>query len=152
MAHAHHYQARVRWRGATTSYRAYSREYEFSVDNKPTLQGSADPHFLGDAALYNPEDLLVVSLSTCHLLTYLAECARDGVTVVAYEDDASGTMAMKDGAMRFTDVLLRPHVTITPGSDADKAKALHAKAHAECFVANSVNFPVRYEPTIVVGS
>jgi organic hydroperoxide reductase OsmC/OhrA len=152
MAHAHNYQAKITWTGnGTPSYQAYSRDYEFSIANKPTLKGSADPHFRGDAALHNPEDLLLVALSTCHLLTYLAECARGGVNVVAYEDDASGTMAMKDGAIRFTDVLLKPRVTIAPGSDVEKAKALHVKAHAECFVANSVNFPVRHEATVVVA-
>jgi organic hydroperoxide reductase OsmC/OhrA len=155
MATAHNYAAKITWTGATaggtTSYQAYSREYEFKVGDKQTLRGSADPHFRGDATLYNPEELLVVSLSTCHLLSYLAECARAGVNVVAYEDDASGTMAMKDRAIRFTDVLLKPRVTIAPGSDVDKAKALHAKAHAECFIANSVNFPVRHEATIVVA-
>lgn len=152
---AHHYDARITWTGAraggTTSYQAYSREYEFSVNSKPTLTGSADPHFRGDPALHNPEELLVVALSTCHLLSYLAECARGGVNVVAYEDDAHGTMEMKDRAMRFTDVVLKPRVTIAPGSDVEKAKALHEKAHAECFIANSVNFPVRNEPTIVIA-
>src|SRR5690348_15302097 len=116
----HHYQAKITWTGATTSYQAYSREYEFSVDNKPVLQGSADPHFRGDASLYNPEELLVVALSTCHLLSYLAECARSGVVVTAYEDNAHGTMAMKDRAIRFTDVLLTPRVTITKDSDVEK--------------------------------
>ena len=155
MANAHNYAARITWTGAkaggTTSYQAYSREYEYKVSGKQTLTGSADPHFRGDAALYNPEEMLVVALSTCHLLSYLAECARAGVNVVAYEDDASGTMQMKDRAIRFTDVLLKPRVTIAPGSDVDKAKALHANAHAECFIANSVNFPVRHDATIVVA-
>src|SRR4051794_17713801 len=119
----HHYQARIEWTGAkaggTTSYQAYSREYEFTSGDKPVIRGSADPHFRGDAALYNPEELLVVALSTCHLLSYLAECARGGINVTSYEDDASGTMAMKDGAIRFTDVLLKPRVTIAPGSDVE---------------------------------
>ena len=151
----HRYQARIDWTGAkaggTTSYDAYSREYEFKIGNKPTIRGSSDPHFRGDATLYNPEELLVISLSTCHLLSYLADCARQGINVLAYEDDASGTMQMKDRAIRFTDVLLKPRVTIAPGSDVEKAKTLHEKAHAECFIANSVNFPVRHEATIVVA-
>ncbi len=150
-----HYQARIEWTGAkaggTTSYQAYSREYEVTSEGKPTIRGSADRQFRGDPSLYNPEDLLVIALSTCHLLSYLAECARAGVNVVAYEDDARGTMQMKDGAIRFTDVLLQPRVTIAPGSDVEKAKALHAKAHEECFIANSVNFPVRHEATVGVA-
>ena len=155
MAHTHTYAAKVTWTGAkaggTTSYQAYSREYEFKVGDKQTLKGSADAHFRGDATLYNPEELLVISLSTCHLLSYLADCAREGVNVIAYEDDASGTMEMKDRAIRFTEVVLRPRVAIARGSDVHKAEALHAKAHAECFIANSVNFPVRHEATIVVA-
>ncbi len=76
------------------------------------LRGSADPHFLGDGSAYNPEDMLVAALSACHLLSYLAECARAGIAVVAYEDDARGEMALIDGAVRFREVVLRPKVAI----------------------------------------
>jgi organic hydroperoxide reductase OsmC/OhrA len=116
------------------------------------MRGSADPHFRGDATLYNPEEMLLVALSTCHLLSYLADCARAGVHVVAYEDDASGTMTLQNGTMRFSDVLLRPRVTVAPGTDTAKAQALHESAHHGCFIANSVNFPVRHDATIVVAS
>ena len=115
------------------------------------MRGSADPHFRGDGSLYNPEELLVVALSTCHLLSYLALCARAGVHVVAYEDDAQGTMT-HDGQGRFTDVLLRPRVTVATGTNLDRAQQLHDVAHAECYIANSVNFPVRHEPTISVAT
>jgi len=156
MASQHDYSAAVIWTGAsngpTTSYQAYSREYEFQSPNKPTVRGSADPHFRGDATRYNPEEMLVVALSTCHLLSYLADCARAGVHVVAYEDDASGTMTLQNGTMRFSDVLLRPRVTVAPGTDVAKAQALHESAHHGCFIANSVNFPVRHDATIVVAS
>ena len=152
---SHDYIATIEWTGArhgpTTSYQAYSREYEYRVGDKPPMRGSADPLYRGDSTLYNPEDLLVVALSTCHLLTYLAECARGGVQVVAYEDRAVGTMSVKDGKLRFTDVLLEPRVTVAPGTDVDKAAALHERAHADCYIANSVNFPVRNRPTIVVA-
>jgi organic hydroperoxide reductase OsmC/OhrA len=156
MATQHDYKATVTWTGAsngpTTSYQAYSREYEFQSPNKPTMRGSADPHFRGDATLYNPEEMLLVALSTCHLLSYLADCARAGVHVVAYEDDASGTMTLQNGTMRFSDVLLRPRVTVAPGTDTAQAQALHESAHRGCFIANSVNFPVRHDATIVVAS
>lgn len=149
----HNYLSTLVWTGArngpTTSYQAYSREYEFHVGDKPTIRGSADPHFRGDATLYNPEELLVVSLSSCHLLSYLADCARAGVHVVSYEDRAEGTMAIKDGKMRFTDVLLRPRVTVAKGTDLAKAQALHENAHEGCFIASSVNFPVRHDATVV---
>src|SRR5205814_1999808 len=138
--------------GPTSSYQSYSREHEVQCGDKPPIRLSSDPHFRGDATLYNPEELLVVSLSSCHLLSYLAECARAGVHVVAYEDRASGVMTLRDGRLRFTEVVLRPRVTIVPGSDLDGALALHATAHDDCYIANSVNFPVRHEPTIVAAT
>ena len=151
----HEYRSALVWTGAraggTTSYQSYSRDYEVRCGDKPPIVASADPHFRGNASLYNPEELLVASLSGCHLLSYLADCARAGVVVVAYEDDAHGTMAFHDGRLRFTDVLLRPRVTVARGTDVEKAHALHEKAHEECFIASSVNFPVRHEATIVVA-
>src|SRR5581483_999357 len=96
-------------------------------------------------------EMLVASLSACHLLSYLAECARGGVHVLSYSDEASGTMAVKDGRMRIVDVLLRPRVVIARGSDLERARYLHERAHEECFIANSVNFPVRHEPVVSFG-
>ncbi len=148
----HVFAARLRWSGAahgpTTSYKTYSREYTIEADGKPALRGSADPHFLGDGSAYNPEDLLVASLSACHLLSYLAECARAGIAVVAYEDDAHGEMTLIDGAIRFREVVLRPRVAIADGARVADAEALHERAHAACFIANSVNFPVRHEAVV----
>lgn len=151
----HEYSSMLVWTGArvgpTATYQSYSREYEVRSGDKPPIRSSADPHFRGDSTLYNPEELLVAALSGCHLLSYLADCARAGVHVVAYQDEALGTMGLKDGKMRFTDVLLRPRVTVAKGTDVDRARALHEKAHEGCFVASSVNFPVRHEATIVVA-
>jgi len=145
----HRYHASLAWTGArdgaTTSYQSYSREYEFWCGDKPHVRGSSDPHFRGDPTLYNPEELLVVALSSCHLLSYLADCARAGIHVIAYDDEASGTMAMRDGKLRFVDVLLRPRVTVARGTDLERAHALHESAHDACFIAASVNFPVRCE-------
>ena len=150
----HDYAATIVWTGAhngpTASYQAYSREWEFRSPNKPAIKGSADPHFRGDPSLCSPEDLLVIALSSCHLLSYLADCARAGIHVVAYQDDAQGVMSVKDGKLRFTDVLLRPRVTVAKGTDLEKARALHEQAHEGCYIASSVNFPVRHEATIVV--
>ncbi|MGH6917619.1 MAG: OsmC family protein [Geminicoccaceae bacterium] len=151
MAREHHFIASVVWTGAaqgpTSNYEAYSRAFRAEVDGKPPIEGSADPTFRGDASRYNPEDLLVVSLSACHMLSYLYLCAGAGIEVVAYEDRASGTMAMKDRKIRFVDVRLAPKVTIAKG-DREKAIALHEQAHEACFIANSVNFPVRHEPVV----
>ena len=153
MSKAHRYNARLTWtgaaRGPTTDYKAYSREFGVAIAGKPALTGSADPTFRGDPALHNPEDLLVVALSSCHMLSYLAECALAGIAVVAYEDDAEGTMAMAEGRIRFTEVVLRPRVVIAAGADRARAEALHQRAHDVCFIANSVNFPVRHEATVL---
>jgi organic hydroperoxide reductase OsmC/OhrA len=148
MAHTHSYQATISWRGETRDYKSYSREYSVAVPGKPTYRASADAAFGGNPKLHNPEDLLLISLSTCHMLSYLAVCARTGIVVTSYEDRAEGTMAIKDKRMRFSEVVLHPRVTLAPGSDHTKAEAAHALAHDECFIANSVNFPVRHEATV----
>jgi organic hydroperoxide reductase OsmC/OhrA len=151
MAREHHFAAHLVWTGAaqgpTSSYEAYSRAYRAAVEGKPPIEGSADPTFRGDPSRDNPEDLLVVSLSACHMLSYLHLCASAGIEVVAYEDRPTGTMAIKDRKMRFVDVLLAPKVTIAKG-DKEKAMALHEQAHEACFIASSVNFPVRHEAVV----
>ena len=129
MSHPHRYQATLHWTGAaqdpTSGHADYSRNYEARVPGKPRLTGSADDSFRGDASLHNPEDLLLIALAACHMLSHLAECARGGVRVVAHEDEAHGTMALQGGRMRFTDVLLRPKVTIDGASHPDAALRLH---------------------------
>jgi organic hydroperoxide reductase OsmC/OhrA len=149
MAHIHSYRAVISWTGETRDYNTYPREYSVAVPGKPRLHGSADGAFKGDAALHNPEDFLLIALSTCHMLSYLAICARLGIVVLAYEDAAEGSMAIKDRRMRFTEVVLRPRVTLAAGADGGDARTAHDQAHDECFIANSVNFPVRHEATIV---
>ena len=152
----HRYEARTRWTGnlgtGTSTYRAYSRDHEIAADGKPPIAGSSDRAFRGDPARWNPEDLLVSALSSCHMLSYLHLCAVSGIVVTAYEDRASGEMReTEDGGGRFVSALLRPRVTISQG-DAELARALHERAHHLCFIASSVNFPVRCEPEIVVDS
>ena len=155
MANEHRYAATLRWtgaaRGPTSSYASYSREYLAEIAGKPPLRGSADPTYRGDPTLHNPEDLLLVALSACHMLSYLALCARVRIDVVAYEDEAAGIMAMKDGKVRFTEIVLRPRVTLAAGADRAKALTLHHEAHEICFIASSVNFPIRHEATIAEG-
>ena len=152
----HHYAARLRWSGETgdaaMSYPAYSRSYTIESAGKPSLNGSADAHFRGDASKYNPEDLLVASLSACHLLSYLAVCSRAGIAVTAYEDDAGGEMPLIDGKIRFREVTLHPRVTIADATRIDEALSLHERAHAECFIANSVNFSVHHEATVTAAA
>lgn len=152
----HDYNTKLVWDANTSAlsfeYKTYSRKYHIQVERKPDLPGSADPKFRGDADRYNPEDLFVAALSSCHLLSYLAVCARAKVTVLDYEDQASGTMVVKpDGSGHFESVTLHPVVTIEAGSDENLARELHDKAHKECFIANSVSIPVRHEATIRVA-
>jgi organic hydroperoxide reductase OsmC/OhrA len=151
----HRFDCHLTWtgasRGPTADYASYSREFRLEVDGKPALVGSAAAAFRGDRALYNPEDLLVAALASCHCLSYLALAARARILVVAYEDAAHGQMEVVAGVMRFVDVLLRPTVTLARDSDAARALELHGGAHAGCFIASSVNFPVRHEPTILTA-
>ncbi|MGH9842072.1 MAG: OsmC family protein [Blastocatellia bacterium] len=152
-AKTHIYQTKVVWTGntgqGTSDYRGYSRAHEISAKGKPVIAGSSDPAFRGDPARYNPEELLVASLSTCHMLWYLHLSADGNIIVTSYEDRAEGTMIeTEDGGGRFTEVILKPAVTIGAGGDPELARRLHERAHRLCFIANSVNFPVRCEPTI----
>lgn len=149
----HSFAASLRWSGnrgeGTASYRGYGREHVISSPGKPDLAGSSDPAFRGDASRWNPEELLVAALSSCHMLFYLHLCAEAGAVVVAYEDDASGIMAMAaDGGGEFTGVVLRPRVTVADASMVTVAEAQHARAHELCFIARSVNFEVRHEPVV----
>ncbi|GAC1420185.1 MAG: OsmC family protein [Candidatus Velthaea sp.] len=146
----HRYAGIASWSGAAdgmAGYAGYSREWTFEMPGKPLLRGSADVTFRGDAGFYNPEDLLLCALSTCHMLSWLAECARADIVVASYRDEAAGTMSFAEGKMRFTEVLLHPAATIARG-DARKALELHERAHEGCFIASSVNFPVRYVATV----
>jgi organic hydroperoxide reductase OsmC/OhrA len=117
--------------------------YEVQVD------WTGNPSFRGDPSRYNPEELLVASLSSCHMLSYLHLCAVNHITVVDYQDAASGVMQENaDGSGEFKQVVLRPTVKLLPGDDRAKAQALHDKAHHLCFIARSVNFPLEVLPTI----
>ncbi|MFF0454930.1 OsmC family protein [Nocardia africana] len=143
----HRYRVDVVWTGATTDYRSYSRNHEVLAEGRPPLQGSADPVVgRGDATRWNPEQLLVASLSECHMLWYLHLCVEAGIVVIDYLDQAEGVM----NDQRFEHATLRPRVTITDAARAEQARALHAEAHKRCFIANSVNFPVDHEPDIRV--
>jgi organic hydroperoxide reductase OsmC/OhrA len=152
----HRYAVSLTWTGnlgsGTSGYREYSRDYEIGADGKPAIQGSADPAFRGDPSGWNPEELLVASLSACHKLWYLHLAAEAGIIVTAYVDRAEGVMEVgRDGVGRFKRALLRPTVTVAAGSDVGLARTLHKPAHEKCFIANSVNFPVECEPEIVTA-
>lgn len=153
----HHYSTHLVWTGGkdgTGSFRNHVRAYEISAPGKPVIAGSSDVVFRGDTGRWNPEDLLVASLSACHKLWYMGLCAAAGIVVLAYEDTADGTMVEEEagGGGQFIKVTLRPRVILAPGSDRQKADSLHHTAHQNCFIARSVNFPVVHEPVVEVAA
>jgi organic hydroperoxide reductase OsmC/OhrA len=146
----------VSWTGdrgtGTSGYRDYGREHVVTAAGRPLLDGSSDPTFRGDKARWNPELELVAALAQCHLLSYLHVCTTAGVVVTAYEDAPYGVMAeTTDDGGYFTEVVLRPLVTVASAEMTEAAVRLHEDAHRKCFIASSVNFPVRCEPVIVAG-
>ena len=149
----HTYNLQLEWTGndgeGTSNYKSYRRDHSIVCEGKPEIPASSDPSFRGDRSRYNPEELLVASLSSCHMLWYLHLCAVNKVTVLEYRDAAVGTMEERpNGSGAFVRVLLRPAVTIRHGDDLAKAMSLHHEAHHMCFIANSVNFPVEVEAEI----
>jgi organic hydroperoxide reductase OsmC/OhrA len=151
----HVYALGTRWTGnlgaGTAGYTAYSRNFELYAPSKAApLPGSSDPHFRGDGGRYNPEELLVGALSSCHMLWMLHLCADAGIVVTEYSDEAAGDMAEHpDGSGEFVRVVLRPRMVITDASRIEHARRLHDRAHKLCFLARSVNFPVEHEPVVV---
>jgi organic hydroperoxide reductase OsmC/OhrA len=157
MARQHTYSITTTWTGntglGTSGYRNYERSLEMSAVGKPSILGSSDPAFRGDRTRWNPEDLLVASLSSCHQLWYLHLCADAGVMVLEYVDHATGIMEeWSDGGGQFVLVTLKPKVLVAAGCDLDKALALHQAAHGKCFIARSVHFPVTCEATITAAN
>lgn len=150
----HNFAIDIRWTGnlgtGTSDYKAYTRNHVISMPDHPELLASSSPEFRGDKTRYNPEDLLVAALSSCHMLSYLHLCAVNQIVVEEYTDHATGIMIVeKGGSGHFTSVTLHPRVVISAASDENKARELHHEAHRVCFIANSVNFPVENEPEIV---
>jgi len=150
----HHYKVKTVWTGnpghGTIDATKYERAHTISVDGKVDLLCSSDTPFRGDGSKHNPEDFLVASLSQCHMLWYLHLCADAGVVVMKYEDEAEGILEMRTEKSAFSEVVLKPQVTVTEESMIEKAMKLHEMAHEKCFIASSVNFPVKHEPTIKV--
>ncbi|GGM47559.1 hypothetical protein GCM10010489_18520 [Microbacterium saperdae] len=149
----HHYALTSTWTGnagsGTSGYRDYRRDVTIEVQGKPDLLASADKPFRGDSARWNPEDLLLASLSECHLLSYLHACVTAGVVVVSYRDQATGLMRENGaGGGAFVEVMLRPEVVVADASMVEAAERAHAQANEWCFIANSMNFPVRHEATV----
>jgi organic hydroperoxide reductase OsmC/OhrA len=152
MGRTHSYEVAVAWTGnrgtGTSGYRDYGRDHDVETDGRPAIAGSSDPAFRGDRARWNPELLLVAALAECHMLAYLHHCAMAGVVVTGYADRALGSMEQEGNGGHFTEVVLRPEVTVASPDMVDAAVRLHEDAHRDCFIASSVNFPVRHESTV----
>jgi organic hydroperoxide reductase OsmC/OhrA len=149
MPRDHRYHIEVAWTGnlgqGTAHYRAYSRDHEIRAPEKSAvIPGSSDPVFRGDRRRYSPEEMLAAALSSCHMLWLLHLCADAGIVVEAYTDAVSGILAENtDGSGQFTEVVLNPRVTVADPARIPELDALHERAHQLCFIARSVNFPVR---------
>lgn len=157
MAKEHHYKITIAWTGnngtGTSGYAAYERSHTLRIAGKPDLACSSDTPFRGDATKHNPEDMLLSSLSSCHMLWYLHLCADAGVIVTNYTDEATATLVQTpENGGHFSEVTLHPVVTVAEPSMAELALELHEAAHRHCFIANSVNFPVKHEPVAFVAS
>jgi len=153
MSKSHPYSAKITWTGntgeGTANYAAYERNHTIEIEGKVALLASSDAPFRGDISKHNPEDLLLSSLSSCHMLWYLHLCADAKVIVLAYEDSATGTLVQDEtGAGKFSEVILYPKVTVRDEAMVEKAWALHKEAHRYCFIANSVNFEVETEAEV----
>lgn len=149
----HYYTSKIKWTGnkgsGTDHYKNYERSHNIIVENKALIEGSSDPSFRGDPTKHNPEELLVSSLSSCHMLWYLHFCSVHKIIVEEYTDQAEGIMIEEPGGNGyFKEVTLNPLVTVKNKEMAEKAMELHKKAREYCFIANSVNFPVKHNPQI----
>ena len=154
MAKPHDFTAKIRWTGnrgdGTRTYRGYDRTWNIVTDGKAPVECSNDPLLGGDPAKHNPEDLLIASLASCHMLWYLHLASVAKIVVQSYVDDPVGHGESEpDGTGRFLSATLRPRIEVPKGSDLEKAGALHHEVHKYCFIARSVNFPVRYEPEFI---
>ena len=153
----HRYDLTMTWTGnrgtGTSGYRDYGRDHEVGAVGRPVIEGSSDRVFHGDKTRWDPELELVAALSQCHMLSYLHVCVSAGVVVTAYDDAPYGLMAeTEDGGGYFTEVVLRPSVTVASAGMAEQAERLHEEASEKCFIASSVNFPVRHEPSVAAAS
>lgn len=151
----HTYNVNVTWTGntgaGTSKPNAYSKNHEVRIAGKHVIEASSDPAFAGDPDRHNPEEMLVAALSQCHMLWFLSRCAKHGIMVTAYEDDAIGTMIEhRDGGGEFTNVTLHPRITLAEEANPDLLTRLHDESHHLCFIARSVNFPVEVDASYKV--
>lgn len=152
----HTYQIELKWTGnkgrGTRTYMSYDRDFQISADHKKhIIEGSSDPSFRGDKTRYNPEDVFVSSIASCHMLWFLHLCTTKKIVVLDYVDKAEGIMTeTPDGSGKFKEVTLHPEILVDSPVDFSLIEQLHEKANAMCFIANSCNFPIHHKPSVTV--
>lgn len=153
MKFRHLFRAKASWHlTAHGQSKTYSRSHTIEIEGKPTLDVSAAKAFKGDPQLYNPEDMLLASLMSCHMMSYLYVCSKNNIEVIKYSDEATATLVLDaDGSGRITEVILNPIVLISDPTKTEAAMALHKSANELCFIANSCNFPVLHRPVCFSG-
>ena len=152
----HNYTIQMTWTGSegkgTVDYRSYTRSYTIAADGKPDLLGSADAAYMGDASRWNPEEMLLGALSSCHMLWFLHLCTMQKIVVLDYQDAPQGVVEVDaTGSGTFTEATLRPKITLISDEKLSIAHQLHEQAHKKCFIANSLNFPIKIEPEFHVA-
>ena len=149
----HLFKAELNWisKKEESVLKFYNKTHQIKIEGKPILEVSAAKAFKGDPSLYNPEDLLLSSLVSCHMMSYLYVCSQNGIEVLEYSDNAEATLEVSpDGSGRFVEVKLYPKVKISNPDQIEFALELHKKANQLCFIANSCNFPVFHEASCEV--
>jgi organic hydroperoxide reductase OsmC/OhrA len=157
MSKEHKYRINIKWAGnlgaGTLTYKGYTRDHNISAEGKPVILASSDPAFRGNSERYNPEEMLLASVASCHMLSYLHLCAVHHIVVVEYFDNPTGKMLESaDGSGRFEEITLNPVIVVTERAMVEKAHELHHDANKLCFIANSLNFPVKHVPVITALS
>ena len=147
MGFKHVFKANLDWLFSEKEAATLTKSHTITINDKPVLNVSAAKAFKGDPALYNPEDLLLSSVVSCHMMSYLYVCKQNDIEVVSYTDKAEATLeVLADGSGRFTVIKLNPKVRITNKDKIVEAQSLHKKANQLCFIANSCNFPILHFP------
>ncbi|KDN55482.1 OsmC family protein [Flavobacterium seoulense] len=144
MGFKHLFKAKLNW---NLVFKRYIKTHQISIDGKAILDVSAAKAFKGDPNLYNPEDLLLSSVTSCHMMSYLYVCSQNNITVISYEDNAEATLeVLENGSGRIVEIRLFPKVIIQEKEKTEEALSLHTKANELCFIANSCNFPILHFP------
>lgn len=148
MKNEHIYKLSLQWDGRPNDHSIKNdRLYKVAIEGKQPFRGSADQVFFGDPSLYNPEDLLLASLSACHMMSYFYVCRKQGIKILDYQDEPVGLLKVNvDGSGQFEQVTLFPTVRLANKGDEDQARLLHEQAGKLCFIANSCRFTILYEP------